>query len=138
MFYNVLVYTALAVFGVGLIYKISGWFRFNIGIDAQNMTMPARILAFLKGLLALVFSQKLLALIRILIMDVVLQTRILKKDKLRWFMHMLIFAGFMFLLFTHALDKIIITSLFDKYYLKLNPFLLFAGFMVLSGLAIAV
>ena len=138
MFYNVVLYVALAVFGIGLLYKISGWFRLSIGIDAQNMTMPTRIRAVVKGMLAVIFSRKLLTLIRVFFMDVLLQIRILKKDKLRWFMHMLIYAGFMFLLFTHALDKIITTSLFDKYYLKLNPFLLFAGFMVLSGIAIAI
>ena len=138
MVYNVVLYVALAVFGVGLMYKISGWFRFSIGIAAQNMTISARIPAVLKGLLVVIFSQKLLTLIRVFVMDVLFQIRILEKDKLRWVMHMLIFAGFIFLLFTHALDKIIITSLFDKYYLKLNPYLFFAGFMVLSGLAIAV
>ncbi|MDO9264634.1 MAG: 4Fe-4S dicluster domain-containing protein [Desulfosalsimonadaceae bacterium] len=142
MFYNVLVYAALAVFGVGLIYKMSGWFRLNVGINSQNMaqnlTISARIPAALKGLLAVIFSQKLLTLIRVFIVDVVFQVRILKKDKLRWFMHMLIYAGFMFLLFTHALDKIITTSLFDKYYLKPNPFLIIAGCMVISGIAIAV
>ena len=34
MVYNVVLYVALAVFGVGLMYKISGWFRFSIGIAA--------------------------------------------------------------------------------------------------------
>jgi heterodisulfide reductase subunit C/nitrate reductase gamma subunit len=52
-------------------------------------------------------------------------------------MHMLIYAGFTFLLFMHALDKIITTSLFEKYYLTLNPFLLVSGLMVISGIAIA-
>lgn len=132
-----MLYTALAVFGVGLIYKISGWFRFDIGINAQKFTISERILATIKGLLSVIFSQKLLTLIRVLIIDVLFQIRILKKNKLRWFMHMLIYAGFMFLLLTHALDKIITTSLFDRYYLKLNPFLIFSGFMVISGIAIA-
>ena len=138
MFYNVVLYTALSVFGVGLIYKISGWFRFSIGINSQNMSISTRIPAALKGMLAVIFSQKLVTLIRVLIMDVIFQNRILKKDRLRWLMHMLIYTGFMFLFFTHALDKIILTSLYDRYYLKLNPFLLFSGCMVISGIAIAV
>jgi heterodisulfide reductase subunit C/nitrate reductase gamma subunit len=138
MFYYIALYGALAVFGVGLIYKISGWFRFNIGVNSINMTMSTRIPAALKGMLAVIFSQKLLTLIRALILDVLLQTRIYNKDKLRWVMHMLIFAGFMFLFFTHALDKIIITSLYDRYYIKLNPFLILFGMMVISGIAIAV
>lgn len=138
MFYNIVLYAALTVFGIGLIYKISGWFRFSIGIHAKNKTISARIPAALKGLIAVIFSQKLVTLIRVFIMDVLLQIRVLKNDKLRWLMHMLIYAGFMFLFFTHALDRVIPTSLFDRYYLKLNPFLLFAGCLVISGIAIAV
>lgn len=137
MFYNIVLYVALAVFGVGLIYKISGWFRFSIGIHAKDKTTSARIPAALKGLISVIFSQKLVTLIRVFIMDVLFQVRILQNDKLRWVMHMLIYAGFMFLFFTHALDRIIPTSLFDRYYLKLNPFLLFSGCMVISGIAIA-
>jgi len=138
MFYNIVLYSALTVFGIGLIYKISGWFRFSIGIHAKNKTISARIPAALKGLIAVIFSQKIVTLIRVLIMDVLFQVRILKNDKLRWLMHMLIYAGFMFLFFTHALDRVIPTSLFDRYYLKLNPFLIFSGCLVISGIAIAV
>ncbi len=138
MFYNIVLHAALTVFGIGLIYKISGWFRFSIGIHSKNKTISARIPAALKGLIAVIFSQKLVTLIRVFIMDVLLQIRVLKNDKLRWLMHMLIYAGFMFLFFTHALDRVIPTSLFNRYYLKLNPFLLFSGCMVISGIAIAV
>lgn len=137
MFYNIALYISLAVFGIGLIYKICGWFRYSIGINSQTITASARFLTALKGLISVIFSQKLLTLIRIFVVDVLFQMRILKEDKLRWIMHMLIYTGFMFLLFTHALGKIIRTSLFDKYYLALNPFLLLFGFMVLSGVAIA-
>jgi len=137
MFYDIALYGALAVFGVGLIYKISGWFRFTIGISARKMSMSTRISAALKGMIAVIFSRKIWMLLRTLILDVLLQMRIFNKDKLRWIMHMLIYAAFMFLLFTHALDKIILTSLFDRYFLKLNPFLLISGIMVISGIAIA-
>jgi heterodisulfide reductase subunit C/nitrate reductase gamma subunit len=142
MLYTTVLYIALAVFGIGLIYKISGWFRFSAGVNGDPMrtsaTMSARLPAARKGLFAVIFSKKLVTLIRVFLTDVIFQIHILKQDKLRWLMHMLIFAGFMFLLFMHALDRIIITSLFDNYYLALNPFLLVFGLMVLSGLAIAV
>ncbi len=137
MFYNIVLYPSLAVFGIGLIYKISGWFRFRIGINTQDVTMSARMGSALKGLVSVVFSQKLFTLIQAFIVDVLFQVRILKEDRLRWIMHMLMYAAFMFLLFTHAFEKIIRTSLFDKYYLSLNPYLLVAGFMILSGVGIA-
>jgi heterodisulfide reductase subunit C len=130
---------ALAIFGAGLIYKVSGWFRFSV--DMQNRTgalaAPSRIPAALKGMFTTLFSPKLAVLARVFVSDVLLQMRIRKEDRLRWLMHILIFVGFVFLLFTHALDKIILTSLYDRYYLDLNPFLIVAGLMVLAGVAIA-
>jgi len=137
MFYRIALYAALAVFGIGLIYKISGWFRHRLGIHDPSITTSTRFSAALKGLFAVLFSQKVVTLVRVFTMDVLFQARILEKDKLRWFMHMLIFASFMFLLLTHALDKIITTSLFNAYYLRLNPFLIVTGLLLLSGIAIA-
>jgi heterodisulfide reductase subunit C/nitrate reductase gamma subunit len=137
MLYNTLLYIALAVFGIGLIYKMSGWFRFSIGIHDPGMTPSARILAALKGLFSVLFSQKIVILIRVFFTDVLFQKHILKQDVLRWGMHMLMFTGFTFLFFAHALDKIITTSLFDRYYLAMNPFLLVSGLMVIAGVSIA-
>ena len=135
--YTILLYIALAVFGVGLVYKTAGWFRFSIGAPIPAMTLSARIRAAGKGLAAVLFSWKLYTLIRVFATDVVFQNHIRKQDTLRWIMHMLIFVGFAFLFFMHALDKIIKTSLFDRYYLALNPFLLASGCMVLAGVAVA-
>ncbi len=135
--YSILLYIALAVFGIGLIYKVSGWFRFSLGAHVPNMTAVARLTAACKGLLSVAFSPKLLTALRVLLVDVLLQNHIRKQDTLRWVMHMLLYAGFTFLLFTHALDKVIVTSLYEKYYLALNPFLLIAGTMVIAGVAVA-
>ena len=139
MLYDTALYMALAIFGVGLIYKVSGWFRFSVDMQNRSESTPApsRIQTALRGVFTTLFSQKLFILARVFVSDVLLQMRICKEDIIRWLMHMLIFVGFMFLLFTHALDKIIVTSLFDRYYLDLNPYLIVAGLMVLAGVAIA-
>jgi heterodisulfide reductase subunit C len=137
MLYTILLYLAVAVFGIGLIYKVAGWFRHTIGAHDLAITASARIWAALKGVLSVLLSPKLGTLIRVLIVDVIIQNHIRKQDPLRWAMHMLIYAAFTFLFFMHALDKIIVTSLFEKYYLALNPFLLGAGCMVVIGLTIA-
>lgn len=139
MFYETAIYLALALFGVGVVYKISGWFRFNINMQNRNLPTPesSRIMAATKGVSTTLFSPKLFILILAFSRDVLVQRRILDQDMLRWIMHMLMFTGFMFLFFFHALDKIMVTSLFDKYYLRLNPFLFIAGIMVLSGIAIS-
>jgi heterodisulfide reductase subunit C len=137
MVYTTLLYIALAIFGIGLIYKVAGWFRFSLGMDDPAITPAVRIRSALKGVLSVLFGAKLGTLIRVFFADVLFQNHIRKQDTLRWAMHMLIYAAFTFLFFFHALDKIIVTSLFEPYYVALNPYLLTAGCMVVAGLAIA-
>jgi len=139
MLYHIALYVALAFFAAGLVYRISNWFRLNIDIPApkRSLSSAPNIRTALKGLAATLFGPKLSKLAKTFLTDVILQLQILREDFLRWLMHMLIFHGFMFLFVTHALDKIIVTSIFDKYYLTLNPFLLVSGAMVLAGIAIS-
>ncbi len=140
MLFTVLLYISLFAFLLGLIYKVSTWFSRKIGIASQNFTTSERISAAAKGILGVIFSPKILILIKVFIIDVILQRRILKEDFLRWIMHMLIFTGFMMLLLMHAFDSFITTPLFKEYYSTVNPFLFlrdFFGIMVLAGLMIA-
>ena len=141
MVFNVLLYTSLFVFIFGLIYRISTWFSWKIGISSRNISKSERLTAAFKGMFGVIFSAKILILIKVFILDVVFQKRILKEDFLRWAMHMLIYTGFMLLLLMHALDEHITASLFSEYYSTLNPFLFlrdFFGMMVIAGLAIAI
>lgn len=140
MLYDITLFVALSVFVAGLLYRISGWFRFDIDLSALKISTPPspRIRTAMKGLLAVAFSARLISVIKAFVKDILLQVQILKEDFLRWLMHMFLFYGFMFLFFTHALDEIIVTSIYDKYYLTLNPFLLASGLMVLAGVAISV
>ncbi|MBU4099888.1 MAG: 4Fe-4S dicluster domain-containing protein [Proteobacteria bacterium] len=141
MLFTVLLYTSLFVFFLGLIYKVFTWFSRKIGTASQNFTTSERITAAAKGILEVIFSPKILILVKVFILDIVLQRRILKEDFLRWLMHMLIFTGFMMLFLMHALDSFITESLFKEYYSTVNPFLFlrdFFGIMVLAGLMIAV
>ena len=141
MFFNLALMLALIIFGIGLVYKISNWFRRNIGVDADNYSAAERCLEAIKGILRVFFSPDILTLMKVFIRDVLLQLRIFKEDFLRWLMHMLIFAGFMLLLLMHALDKLITTHIFSNYYATLNPFLFLRdlfGLMVLAGIAIAI
>jgi heterodisulfide reductase subunit C/nitrate reductase gamma subunit len=141
MVFTVLLYTSLAVFAAGLIYKISTWFSRKIGLAAKDFTTSDRISEAFKGIVSVVFSAKLITLIKVFILDVVLQARILKEDFTRWLMHMLIFGGFMLLLLMHALEKHISEAIFAEYYATLNPFFFLRdvfGLMVLIGVGIAI
>ena len=141
MFLSISVYIALIIFAAGLVYKVSRWFRGSITIGAEDIPVSKRVLAGLKGIVLTLFSVKILTLLKVFVLDVVLQRRILREDFLRWLMHMTLYAGFMLLLLMHALGRYTSTSLFDNYYSTLNPFLFlrdFFGIMVLFGVAIAI
>lgn len=140
MVFTLLLYISLAIFIIGSIYKIYGWFSKKIGISVKNITTSERITAALGGILKTIFSIKIFTLIKAFIFDVVIQKRILKEDFLRWLMHTLLYGGFMLLLLLHALDDIITEPLFHGYYSTVNPYFflrnLFA-LMVIAGLVIA-
>jgi heterodisulfide reductase subunit C len=141
MLFITLLYISLAIFFLGLIYRVSTWFTRKIGISGKNFTTSERISAAAKGVLGAIFSSKILTLIKIFVLDVILQRRILKEDSFRWLMHMFIYIGFMLLLLMHALEKFVSESLFTDYYSTVNPFMFLRdlfGFMVIIGVGIAI
>ncbi len=134
-------YTALIIFCFGLIFKGSTWFRYNLGKEDRDITAAKRFGVACKGICLTLFSKKIQILLKVFVFDVLLQTRILKENFLRWLMHMLMFWGFILLFFMHALNRYISEPLFTDYYSTVNPFMFlrdFFGFMVILGIAIAV
>jgi len=140
MFFTVSLYIALAIFAIGLVFKVSTWFRYSLSPPAAKISSGKRVAAAVKGILLTVLSPKILTLLKVLVLEVLLQTRTLKESRLRWWMHMLIYVGFMLLLLMHALDKFVSDALFSDYYPTLNPFMFlrdFFGLMVIVGLGLA-
>ena len=137
LFFN----SSLILLAIGMLFKIVQWFSYKIGIQAQNSTFTERLVSSLKALLGIVFSPQIAIVLKIFVLDVLFQHKILKQDVLRWIMHMLIFWGFMLLFFMHALEAIVSDAILPSYYSTVNPYMFlrdFFGFMVLSGLAIAI
>jgi heterodisulfide reductase subunit C len=140
MFFTISLYVALAIFGLGLVYKASTWIRYGIGVEAGKFSAQTRFLAAIKGMVSVIFSVSLLTLIKVFVLDVVSQVRILRQDFLRWLMHMCIYLGFMLLLLMHALEAFISEPLFSDYYSTVNPFMFLRdlfGAMVIVGIGIA-
>jgi heterodisulfide reductase subunit C/nitrate reductase gamma subunit len=109
-------------------------------MDAVEIPASTRVSAAIKGIISTLFSMKVFTLLRVFVLDVILQIRILREDFLRWFMHMCIFGGFMLLLLMHALDNFITSALFTDYYSTLNPFMFLRdlfGALVILGLGLA-
>jgi len=140
MFFTMSLYIALAVFLLGLAYKVSTWFRYSLG-DARGISTSARFSAAIKGIILTLFSGRVLTLLKVFSLDVLLQRKVLQEDFLRWFMHMCLYGGFMLLLLMHALDKFITAPLFPDYSATINPFLFLRdlfGALVIIGIAIAI
>ena len=112
----------------------------NVHSAHRDLTPSQRIKSAANGILGTFFSRQILILLRVLVLDVLLQKKILQESFIRWLMHMLIYGGFMLLLLMHALGSVITISLFEDYASTLNPYFflreLFA-LMVVAGLVIA-
>ena len=141
MTFDLLFNLSLILLAIGMLYKISQWFSYKIGIQAENSFFSQRLVSCIKAIIGVVFSPKIVIVLKTFILDVLFQHKILKQDVLRWVMHMLIFWGFMLLFFMHALETIVSEAIFSSYYSTINPFMFlrdFFGFMVLIGIAIAI
>jgi heterodisulfide reductase subunit C/nitrate reductase gamma subunit len=141
MFLKVSLYISLVIFLVGLVYKVSTWFRYKIGIGAEEISTSTRVFSAIRGVFSTIFSFKILTLLKVFVLDVLLQFRILREDFLRWIMHIFIYGGFMLLLLMHALDKTITIAIWKNYYSTVNPFMflrdLFGAFVIV-GVLIAI
>ncbi len=136
----ILIYTALAFFAAGMIYKASAWFRFSPSVDAAEYPPRKRVVSALRGIILTVLSPKVFTLLKVFLLDVVLQRRIFVRSPLGWFVHMSIFLGFMVLLFMHALSKYVASAFVSEYYSTINPFFFLRdlfGVLVLVGVVAA-
>jgi heterodisulfide reductase subunit C len=141
MFLKVSLYISLVIFILALIYKVFTWFRYKIAIGAEAIPTSTRFFSAIEGILLTIFSVKILTLLKVFVLDVLLQFRILKEDFLRWIMHISIYGGFMLLLLMHALDQYITIVIWKDYYSTINPFMFLRnlfGALVIIGVIIAI
>lgn len=141
MFLKVSLYIFLFVFLLALIYKVSTWFRYNIGIGGTEISTSTRFFSAVRGIGSTIFSVRILTLVKVFVLDVLLQYRILREDFLRWIMHIFIYGGFMLLLLMHALDKYVTIAIWKNYYSTINPFMFLRdlfGALVIVGVLIAI
>jgi nitrate reductase gamma subunit len=144
MVYEIAFWAALIILGIGVIHRIDAWFLRDIGLGDRNASTAQRFGAGVTGILAAIFSTRIFTVLKVLVVDVLFQGRILRdtKDPLAWFMHAAIFWGFLLLLVFHALGSIfggLISS--GGYVATLNPFMLLRnlfGLLLLAGLVLAI
>ncbi|NVL92793.1 MAG: respiratory nitrate reductase subunit gamma, partial [Desulfobacterales bacterium] len=141
MFYSISLYTASAIFALGLIYRIATWFSLKTTADSKAIPRAKRLSAALKGITLTLLSPKLLTLIKVLLLDIILQRKVFREDLLRWVTHLLIYVAFTLLLLMHALGTLITSALFATYSPTINPFLFLRdlfGLLVVIGICLAI
>ena len=143
MLYDMALWASLILLWIGVIHRIDAWFLRDVGLGDRTASPAQRFGAGLKGLLATVFSGRIVGLLKVVIVDVLFQGRILRdaKDPLAWVMHVCIFWGFLLLLVFHALGSTFGTLIAPSYVSTLNPFMLLrdaCGLVLAVGLMLAV
>ncbi|MBE9573611.1 MAG: respiratory nitrate reductase subunit gamma, partial [Proteobacteria bacterium] len=141
MAFSITLYTALAIFLIGLIYKIGTWFVIKTGTQSQTIPPAQRLIAAVKGVVLTLLSTKILTLIKVFFLDIIFQRKVFQESPFRWLIHIMIYGGFMLLLLMHALDTIITVGIFPDYASTLNPFMFLRdlfGALVIVGVALAI
>ena len=133
MFFSICLYSALAVFCLGMLYRLHRWFYRPLGQDSWQVSGSQRFRDSFSAIFKAIFSPRLGNILLAFVLDVLLQRRLLKESFLRWLGHILIFGGFMLLLFMHAMESIFSVHLFENYQPTLQPFL---GLRNILGLAV--
>lgn len=136
-----LLYASLIICCLGILYRVYTWLSGKVGISAEDFTTSQRAKAAFKSTIRFIFSKDILISLKVFILDVLFQRKIFKESAIRWWMHLLIFVGFMLLLTLHALDAIFVEPFNEHYYSTINPYFFLReilGILVLVGLGIAV
>jgi heterodisulfide reductase subunit C/nitrate reductase gamma subunit len=139
MLFSVSLYASLIICGLGLAYKLWRWLTTNIGPESRQFASGARLAAVIRGCRTTIFSRHLLTLLKVILLDGLLQLRVLKNSSSAWLAHTAIFWGFILLVLMHALDDYTRAWL-PGYESTLNPYLFLRnlfGALVLAGAAIA-
>ena len=82
--FNSLFLTALIIFFLGFIYKVSNWFVKKIAAPGQTITTTQRMQSAAGGIFGVIFSSKLLIFLKVILVDVLLQGRVFREDLTRW------------------------------------------------------
>lgn len=134
-------YVSLGICCAGILFKAGRWFIIDTGPASTRVPRWQRFTAAMRSMLSALAGRRALRLFRLILLEGLLQTRILKTSAWRWVMHASIFVGFTMLVLMHAIDEKTTKVLFPDYYSTLDPFQFLRnlfGAIVLFGVAIAV
>ena len=86
---------ALFFFGIGIVGAMSIWFTGSQAAGADS-GMGSKLLKMIHSVVAVIFSSRIFSVLKSLILDGLLQHRLFRISRSRWFIHALIFFPFLF------------------------------------------
>lgn len=135
---------ALILFGAGIVFTLSFWFQGTVG--EPSYSTHEKISYISEKLWQVIFSRKILTLLRVFVVDVVFLRRILKESLSRWTIHSLIYLPF-FLRFLIGWILVILSGMFpmssgvanllDKNYSPIAFAYDFLGLCIIMGIGSA-
>lgn len=133
--FDYLLVVSLLICLLGVAYR---WYRWYFGYPVLRQTPMAETVRPDGRLASLAAASMRIPQV---LGDTLFQFNILKKNRRRWMMHMLVFWGFLGLLVMHAMAPVLSENWFSDYYATVNPYLFLRnlfGLMVMVGIAGAV
>jgi hypothetical protein len=85
---------ALLIFGIGILGAGSIWFSGSL-VGVAESGVGSKILKTIQSMLAVIFSSRIFSVVKVLILDGLLQRRLFRISRSRWFIHALIFFPFL-------------------------------------------
>jgi len=85
---------ALLIFGLGILGAGSIWFSGSL-VGAPASGVGSKFIKTIQSILAVIFSGRIFAILEVLILDGLLQSRLFRISRFRWFIHALIFFPFL-------------------------------------------
>lgn len=140
MLFNLLLAVALIICFGGLLLSVRRWFTGGVTAADRKISAGKRIGGLILAACEVFRPANALSLLKGIVYDGLLQTRLYKSEYNRWLAHFFIFWGFLPLLIFHAMDGVITAGLFPSYESTLDPWQFlrnFFGVVALGGLGMA-
>jgi heterodisulfide reductase subunit C/nitrate reductase gamma subunit len=132
---NTIASIALGICLAGVLWRISRWWRVNIGPESERLSFGRRLDAALQAVGNVLSWKRLFRIATSFVWEILLLGRLLRRHPWRWATHMAIFYGFLFLVVFHALDDWTAPYLFADYAPTRNPFRWLRNLMAVAVLA---
>jgi nitrate reductase gamma subunit len=85
---------SLFIFGIGILGTASIWFSGSL-VGVAESGVGSKLLKTIQALLVVIFSSRIFSVIKVLILDGLLQRRLFRISRFRWLIHSLIFFPFL-------------------------------------------